>query len=133
MTGLETETVAGYLVTFFDKIRFDRFDVSGGGEVENLFGFQVSQGKNLCSIAEKGRFEFVSDEALASPTEAVVFIGEGGRQTLLRIHVEKAMALLEWIGAASHTAGWECEAEGPTVPIGFHFIGPFEENLLVLE
>lgn len=51
----------------------------------------------------------------------------------MRIDVEKAMALLEWIGAASHTAGWECEGEWPTVPIGFQFIRSLEENLSVLQ
>lgn len=43
VAGLETKTVAGYFLTFFDKIRFEGFDVSGGFEVERLFGFQVSQ------------------------------------------------------------------------------------------
>ena len=43
------------------------------------------------------------------------------------------MALLEWIGAASHTAGWECEAERPSVSIGFHGIRSLEEDLSVLE
>lgn len=52
---------------------------------------------------------------------------------MLRIEVEKAMTLLEWIGAASHTAGWKCEAEWPIVPIGFHFIRSLEENLSVLQ
>lgn len=52
---------------------------------------------------------------------------------MLRIEVEKAMTLLEWIGAASHTAGWKREAEWPTVPIGFHFVRSLEENLFVLQ
>ena len=43
------------------------------------------------------------------------------------------MALLEWIGAASHTAGWKCEAEWPSVSIGFHSVRSLEENLSVLE
>lgn len=43
------------------------------------------------------------------------------------------MALLEWIGAASHTASWKCEAEWPTVSIGFHSVRSFEENLSVLQ
>ena len=79
VTGLETKTVAGYLVGFFDEIRFDGFDVSSRGEVERLFGFEVSQGEDLRSVAGEGRLEFVFDEALASPTEGVVLIGEGGR------------------------------------------------------
>ena len=63
----------------------------------------------------------------------MVVTGEGWRQTLLRIIVKKAMALFELIGAASHTVGWKCEAEGPTVPIGFHCIGSLEENLSVFQ
>ena len=43
------------------------------------------------------------------------------------------MALFEWISAATHTVGWKCEAEWPTVPIGFHCIGSLEENLPVLQ
>lgn len=78
VTGLEAKTVAGYFVTLFDKIQFKGFDVSGRSEVERLFGFQVSQGENLRSVADEGRFEFVFDEALASPTEGVVFVREGG-------------------------------------------------------
>ena len=78
MTGLEAKTVAGYLVALFDKIQFKSFDVSGRSEVELLFGFQVSQREDLRSVADEGRFKFVSDEALASPTEGVVFASEGG-------------------------------------------------------
>ena len=121
VAGLEARTVAGYFVSFFDEVRVEGVDVSGGGEVERLFGFQVSWGE--------GCFEFVSDEALA----AVVFIGEGGREILLGIDVEAAMALLERIGSTGHTAGRECEAEWPTVSIGFHCIRPFEYNLSVLQ
>ena len=39
VTGLEAETVAGYAVTFLDKVWFDAFDVSRRGEVERLVGF----------------------------------------------------------------------------------------------
>ena len=39
VTGLEAKTVAGYVVSFFDKIWFDGFDVSCRGEVERLVGF----------------------------------------------------------------------------------------------
>ena len=80
VTGLETKTVASYLVSSFDEIQFDRFDVSGCDEVEGLSAFEVSQGEDLRSIADEGRFEFVLDKTLASPTEGVVFIGKGGRQ-----------------------------------------------------
>lgn len=79
VTGLEAKTVAGYLLTLFDEVWFERLDVSGRGEVERLFGFQVPQGEELRSVADEGRFEFVLDEALASPAEAVGFSGEGGR------------------------------------------------------
>lgn len=79
VTGLETKTVASYLVSSFDEIRFNQFDVSSSGEVEGLFGFEVSQGEDLRSIADEGRFEFVFDKTLASPTKGVVFIGKGGR------------------------------------------------------
>ena len=79
VSRLETKTVAGDLLTLFDKIRFKGFDVSGRGEVERLFGFQIPQGEDLRSIADEGRFEFVFDEALASPSEGVVVTGEGGR------------------------------------------------------
>ena len=43
VAGLEPKTVAGYLLKFFDELRFQGFDVSGRDEVERLFGFQVSQ------------------------------------------------------------------------------------------
>ena len=71
-----------------DEIRFDRLNVSGCGKVEGLFGFEVSQGEDLRSVTDKGRFEFVSDKTLASPTKGVVFIGKGGRQILLIVEVE---------------------------------------------
>lgn len=79
VTGLETKAMASYLVSSFDEIRFNRFDVSGCREFQGLLGFEVSQGEDLRSVADEGRFKFISDKALASPTEGVVFIGEGGR------------------------------------------------------
>lgn len=51
----------------------------------------------------------------------------------MRIDVEKAMALFEWIGAASYTARWEREAEWPAVPIGFHLVRPLEKYLSILQ
>ena len=50
---------------------------------------------------------------------------------MLRVDVKKTMALFEWIGPTSDTLGWKCEAEWPTVPIGFHRIWALEENLSV--
>lgn len=76
VTGLEANTVACYSLTFFDEIRFKGVNVPGCSEVEGFLGFQVSQGEELCSIADKGCLELVFDKALASPTEAVVFTGE---------------------------------------------------------
>ena len=38
VTGLEAKTVAGYVVTFLDKVWFDGFNVSSRGEVERLAG-----------------------------------------------------------------------------------------------
>ena len=51
----------------------------------------------------------------------------------MRVNVKKAMALFEWIGAASHTVVWKRKAERPTVPIGFHCVRSLEENLPVLQ
>lgn len=79
VTGLEAKTVTGYSLTLLDEIRFNDFNVSGRDEIERLFGFQVTQGEDLRSVANEGRFEFVLDEALTPPTEGVVVIGEGGR------------------------------------------------------
>ncbi len=79
MTGLEAKTVTGYSETLFNEIWLERFDVSGRGEVERLCGFQVSRGEDLRSIADEGRFKFVSDEAFGCPTERAIIIGERGR------------------------------------------------------
>ena len=79
MTRLETKAVARYSLTLFDEVRVEGFDVSGGGKFKRLFGFQVSGGEDLHSIADEGRFEFVFDEALSLPTKGIIVTGEGGR------------------------------------------------------
>ena len=117
----------------FNKFWLQGLNCSSRGEVERLCGFQVSEREDVCSIAGERRLEFVSDEALALETGTVMTAVEGRRQTLLRINVKKAVALFEWICAASHAVGWECEAEWPTVPSGFHSVGSLEKNLLVFK
>ena len=131
MTGLEAKTVAGYLVTFLDKIWVEGLDVSSRGEVERLFQFEVSRGEHFRSTPNEGRFEFVFDEAFARPTERDMVTGERWRQTLSRVDVKEAIALFEWIRSASRTVAWKCEAEWETVSIGFHSIRSLEEDLSV--
>ena len=72
------ETVAGYLLTFFDKFRIHDFDDSGRGEVERLCSFQVSQGKELRPVAKEEGFKFVLDKALTPPSEELFSTDEGG-------------------------------------------------------
>ena len=133
MTRPEVETVAGYPLKFLDEVRFQGLNFSGCGEVERLCRFQVAQGEDLRPATDERGFELVPDEALPMPTEGMVVTGEGGRQTLLGIDVEKAVALFEWIGAASHAVGRKRKGEWPAVPIGFHFIRSLKKDLPVLE
>ena len=79
VTGLEAKAVAGYLLTLFDEVRVEGFDVSGRGEFKRLFSFQISEGEEIHSIADEGRFEFVFDEGLGLPTKGRVITGEGRR------------------------------------------------------
>lgn len=77
-TGFKVETVAGYLLTFFNKFWFHDIDDPGRGEVERFCSIQASEGKELRPVANEGGLEFVSDKAFTPPSEGLFFTGEGG-------------------------------------------------------